>query len=94
MENTLMSTAVVNPIKKGANLRAAGQALPVVDEGEYDQHEDAVPYPCTNAAAQEEINATASSPAQTMAGLGKYSPNTIADTWLPGAPLITPSWVS
>ena len=88
--NRLMSAATVKPMKKGARCLVGRAALWRSTRENIMSTRTAVPKASTTRAFAGEIRERAASSVPNTAGFGKYSPNTIADSWLPGSPLTSP----
>ena len=82
-----MMMARPRPMNSGATGREASGLRGSV-RANTKQARKALPIPSASMAVASETRWSASWLAPNMAGFGKYSPNTIADSSLPGPPLI------
>ena len=86
----LIRTATVNPMKKGAKCLVGKLEFRRSTSAKIIRSRMAVPNPSTRAAFTGETRLRASSPVPNIAGLGKYSPKTMAESSLPELPRLTP----
>ena len=86
----LMSSATVRPMNTGARYFTGRLLLRRSTRAKIISTRMPVPRPSTAAAPSGDTRARAASSTPVMPGLGKYSPNIMVESWLPGSPRSSP----